>query len=371
LAKRLGPGHRELLVALAVALSFKVFYSILVAVMALFVSPDPELVRRNAFTANSPAPSAEPWYLLVGVWERFDTSWYIHIAREGYNRPSSVVFFPLYPLLIRLLGWVFSDYLLASLTVTTAASCFLFLGLYKLFSLDFSRQEVLRALVLCGFWPAGFVFFAGYAESVILSLAVWAVYFARTGRGVCCTVSAFGAGAAKAAGAVVAVPLAVLGREWRRSIVFAAAPVAGSVSYFAYLRCRGLPLPAEAYATYWGTVVSYPWVTVSDALGRIRSGEVGVTLNVFFLVLTAACALLPTPRGEYRLYSLALLGFLLVKLAPPDQQQWARYGLLLFPAYANLGRILKDSAILTAVLFAFLIANGLLLSAFLKWSLVV
>jgi hypothetical protein len=186
-----------------------------------------------------------------------------------------------------------------------------------------------------------------------------------------CVVSALGAGAAKAAGAVIAVVLAALGRNWKERLLFAAAPLAGTASYFAWLRLCDLPLPGEAYAAHWGTVVSYPWTTVSDVIGRIGSGEVAVALNFSFLLLTALCALLPASRREYRLYAAAVICLLLVKLAPPDQQQWARYSLVLFPAYANLARIVTDSAVFAAIVFAFLIANGLLLSAFLKWSLVV
>lgn len=363
--------YRRALATILVALAFKVFYSAMAASMVPYLRPDPELMRRNAFTGEVPAPTTEAAYVLAGVWGRFDTLWYVHIAREGYNLPQSVVFFPLYPILIRLCASVCSDFLVASLIVTVFTSCFLFLGLHKLFSLDFSPPEVWRALLLCGFWPAGFVFFAGYAESLVLALAVWAVYFARMGRGVISIGAALGAGAAKAAGVVVAVPLAVLGRDWNWRFLFGAAPLAGAASYFGYLRLRSLPLPSEAYATHWGTVLSHPWATMCDTITRISSGEVGVMLNFLFLVVTAACALLPTPRREYQLYALALLCLLFVKLAPPDQQQWARYGLLLFPAYVNLARVLRDSAMFAAVLFAFLISNAVLLSAFLRWSLVV
>jgi hypothetical protein len=371
LVERPGRERRRALVPVLAALGFKLFYSAMSAVMTLFVTPDPELVRSNAFTEHIQPPSAQVGYLFVGVWEKFDTLWYIHIAREGYRLPESVVFFPLYPILIRLVAWVCSDFLVASLAVTTVASCLLFLGLYKLFSLDFSPPEVFRALIVCGCWPAAFVFFAGYPESLVLALAVWAVYFARTGRGVMCAVAGLGAGAAKAAGALIAVAVAALGRNWRERFLFAAAPLAAITAYFAWLRLRDLPLPGEAYARHWGTVVSYPWTTVSDVIGRISSGEIPVALNFLFFLLTAACALLPASRREYRLYAAAVICLLLIKLAPPDQQQWARYSLLLFPAYLNLARVLRDSAVFAAVVLTFLVANGLLLSAFLKWSLVV
>ena len=60
-----------------------------------------------------------PAELLLGVWQRFDTLWYLRIAAQGYARhDGSTVYFPLYPMLIRLLGTLFaSNYLLAALVL--------------------------------------------------------------------------------------------------------------------------------------------------------------------------------------------------------------------------------------------------------------
>ena len=57
--------------------------------------------------------------LLLGVWQRFDTLWYLRIAAQGYApHDGSTVYFPLYPMLIRLLGTLFaSNYLLAALVL--------------------------------------------------------------------------------------------------------------------------------------------------------------------------------------------------------------------------------------------------------------
>ncbi|HJX38442.1 MAG TPA: hypothetical protein VJ714_07575, partial [Anaerolineae bacterium] len=39
--------------------------------------------------------------LFLGVWQRFDTLWYLRIAAQGYAPDDgSTVYFPLYPMLI-------------------------------------------------------------------------------------------------------------------------------------------------------------------------------------------------------------------------------------------------------------------------------
>jgi hypothetical protein len=50
LVKRLGRERRRAPAAVLAALGFKLFYPAMAALMALFSTPDPELVRRHAFT---------------------------------------------------------------------------------------------------------------------------------------------------------------------------------------------------------------------------------------------------------------------------------------------------------------------------------
>ena len=43
----------------------------------------------------------------VDVWARWDSDWFLRIAENGYSWPSSTpAFFPLYPLLVAVLGFV-------------------------------------------------------------------------------------------------------------------------------------------------------------------------------------------------------------------------------------------------------------------------
>jgi len=101
------------------------------------------------------------------VWQRFDTLNYVHIAQFGYDAPILVVFYPLYPLLIRVLTPLFKDSLVTALAISFVATFFLFWGLLLLVRLDFGDRVATRAVIFYAVWPASFIFFCGYAESGI------------------------------------------------------------------------------------------------------------------------------------------------------------------------------------------------------------
>ncbi|MGB7866609.1 MAG: hypothetical protein WCF74_24680, partial [Candidatus Sulfotelmatobacter sp.] len=90
------PRQRSWQRALMLALSLRLIYSVFAAVAAVTQTVNWRLVQSNGLTENLPPPDYSWRYLLFGVWNRFDTLWYLHIAAHGYDRPDAVVFFPLY-----------------------------------------------------------------------------------------------------------------------------------------------------------------------------------------------------------------------------------------------------------------------------------
>ena len=75
-------------IALALTAALRVFYSAMAAAFLPFLHPDPALIHSNALTENLPAPHGL-YYALLGIWERFDTLWYLRIANHGYDLPAA------------------------------------------------------------------------------------------------------------------------------------------------------------------------------------------------------------------------------------------------------------------------------------------
>ncbi|HEV3219246.1 MAG TPA: hypothetical protein VGZ48_05715, partial [Candidatus Acidoferrales bacterium] len=148
-------------IALAITAALRVVYTGVAAVGAVFLHPDARLIHSNVLTENLPAPGG--WhYALLGIWERFDTLWYLRIAERGYDLPAGVVFYPLYPWLIRGLGGLAGP-MAAALLISTVAAFFYFWGLLRLVEnemrSEFPNTQPLRTVMLAAVWPSSFFFF--------------------------------------------------------------------------------------------------------------------------------------------------------------------------------------------------------------------
>jgi len=359
-------------VALALAIFLRVFYSALAAALSFLLHPDPALIRSNALTENLSTPGT--WhYALVGVWERFDTLWYLRIAQHGYDLPRAVIFYPLYPATIRVMSWVL-PWTWAALFVSTIGAFFFFWGLLRLGRDRLVDLGRLRMLLLVSVWPTSFVLFAGYAESLTLALIVWAVVFARAGRWWSATVCGLLAGLARPSGVLVAIPLALLALRSRRlsSFVVLLTPV-GLLSYWEWLRWSGRLSVVEAYRIYQGMPLATPWTTVSEVVRLIIAQHDGLlAIKLGMIVLVATLGLRREVRIEDKLFALAVIGQMLMYTGHPLLGA-ARYLLTVYPALVVLGGYAARRWNWTQFGF-YLAAIGFLnlvwMWAFLNWSLV-
>jgi Glycosyltransferase family 87 len=337
--------------------------------------PDPRLVRSNDFTGNLMSPDHPLAYAMLGVWERFDTLWYLHIAQTGYDRQAAIVFYPLYPALIRIVSQVLHPPLAAALAISTLAAFAFAWGLQELLRLDLPDRTAARALLLLAVWPGSFILFAGYADSLVMALSVWSVYCARTERWRLAGVLGLFAGSAKAMGVVVAAPLAWLAwRKDRRRLWTAALPLAGPAAFSLWIRTAGYGSSTAAYAAHWHTRVAWPWSTLAASVRAFFATPPNLILrlNLIFLVLACGLMLVRRLRMEYRLYALASLALFLTKSTDPLLQSTVRYVLAVFPLFLALAMVLERrrvGLIAFCAFFAFL--NAVLLFGFWRWSLLV
>lgn len=119
-------------------------------------------------------------------WANWDGGAYLTIAEKGYNlsRSEQYAFFPLYPLVIKIVNFIFRNYLLSGLLISWTA-CFLTIYfLYKLASLDFSNQIAQRTVNYFLVFPFSFFLLATYSESLFLFLVVSSFYFLRKSNSV-------------------------------------------------------------------------------------------------------------------------------------------------------------------------------------------
>ncbi len=134
---------------------------------------------------EGPAFLARAGNLLLDLWARFDSGFYLGIIDKGYafdasGGMSNVAFFPIYPLLANLTNLVVRDTVFASIIVSNLCLLGALLYLYKLTELEFGDAGTAqRAVFYIAAFPTAFFFSAVYTESAFLLFSVATMYYAR------------------------------------------------------------------------------------------------------------------------------------------------------------------------------------------------
>ena len=123
----------------------------------------------------------ESW---MEIWERWDARHYLSLAENGYTAEGpgrfSIVFYPLYPWLIRAVAFFFRSYLAAAFFVSGVTSVFAGLILRRLAELDFSAAVARQTVWFLFIFPTSYFLHIGYTESLFLTLVLGSVLAART-----------------------------------------------------------------------------------------------------------------------------------------------------------------------------------------------
>ena len=359
-------------IALAITASLRLVYSLVAALVSPFLHPDAASIRSNALTENLPLPGG--WhYAWLGIWERFDTLWYLRIAERGYDLPMAVIFYPLYPAAIRGGSWIMPA-MAAALLVSTVSTFLFFWGLQRLARVDLSDVGRLRMALLVCVWPTSFVLLAGYAEALTLALIVWAVVFGREERWWSATACAILAGLARPSGVLVFIPVLVMALRSRRlaSFIVVLSPL-GLLSYWGWLRWSGRLSVVEAYRVYQGATMAPPWASVHQALRLIVSEHDGLlAIKLGLVILVLFFSLRREVRLEDKLFACAVVLQLMMYTGRPLLGA-ARYLLPVYPAFVMLGSYAERHWSWKQFSFyfcAFGFLNLVWMWSFLNWSLV-
>ena len=149
----------------------------------------------------------------------FDGVHYLTIAISGYSAQFTQVFFPLYPLLVGLLIklFLFLPPIIIGLLVSNLFFLFALVVAWKLFYLDYKKQEIRWMILFLSFFPTSFFFGSFYTESFFLFLVITSFYFARKRQWL---ISGILGGLASATRLVGIFLLPALLWEWHRNIKY-------------------------------------------------------------------------------------------------------------------------------------------------------
>jgi len=340
-----------------------------------------------------PPPTAEAtWRVstseLPNMLARWDTAFYHSIATGGYAwnpvvfSHQNVVFFPLYPLMMRAIGGVIGGYpLVAGLIVSLACFSFASVLVYRLAAVELGEARAWPALLLLAAFPYALFFSVDYTESLFLLVSVGAFYAMRRGRTGAVALCGFAAGLTRPNGLWLALPLVWMawsdsgGKPRRAAVAAALAPVAGAAIFSAYLYVTfgdalawvhgqaawGAPLLGRAPAP---DPIRLPWEP------RVKITEVITWIGNIAAFVLAAAAVRPVARRLGAPYAV----WIVVNIVPPVAAHLflslGRFTSVLFPVFFWLGDRVAPSR-LRAVAWTFAAGQAVLAVWFFLWRPVV
>jgi hypothetical protein len=348
-------------------------------------------------------------HLLIDGWFRWDTGWYLKIAALGYSADDgSIVFPPLYPLLIRWIApFLGRNYLLAALVISNLAclvALFLFFRLAQVY-LN-SKDQVQNALLYLLAFPTAFYLFAGYSESLFLALTLGAWLLAQRKEWFIAGLAAGLAALTRLQGWLIILPLGWMMLS-ERPIELAESPVQAIHHVFERIKTRSgirktlsrlghgawavfiLPstsfagyslwlkygnlgsIPA-AYRQYWNLTVVPPWQGIQLLYGKLSRGHLllidWIDFGLFLLFLGLSLVGTVYINPAFSLYIWGTWGLTLMRGYPNQLMASSmRYLLTLFPIFLLMATWIKRRWISALIFTIFLVLQLFLLWVFLNW----
>ena len=252
---------------------------------------------------------------LVDAFQKWDSYWFLNIVREGYRfvgpveqvsgvtagiPETNVTPFPLYPLAMKVGGWITGDPAVAGLLVSQICLLLSFWLLYKLARLDLNRGPAEMAVWFFALVPWTYAFSAIYSEALFFCLVLGSIYAARSNRFLVAGILGMLASLTRLPGVLVAIPvfLEILAhrKETGRAPITASLALMlipfGSAAYLGYLWW----LTGEPFAYFIGQqgwhkelVVPwhhvYVWITSADFDGQQMLDLTTTTFAIAILVV--------------------------------------------------------------------------------------
>lgn len=120
------------------------------------------------------------------IWNRWDAVHYLGLAEKGYVATGegrfSIVFYPLYPMLVRVAAIITQNYIAAALVVSGIASVAAGLLLQRLARVDESDEVARSSVWFLFIFPTSYFLHIGYTESLFMALILGSFLAARKER---------------------------------------------------------------------------------------------------------------------------------------------------------------------------------------------
>lgn len=315
----------------------------------------------------------------------FDGLHYIAIARDGYHQYEQA-FFPLYPLMMRLLSFFFNrNYLISGLVISYCSFIGGSIVLYALIKSEMREYSFWWVFAFLLSFPTAFFFSAIYTESFFFLVTVASFYFIKKQhffRAGICTILA---SATRFVGVFLFLPFLLIifkqKKPAKKSFLFALFPFVGLAGYMTYLYMTTKdPLSFINAQPVFGAnrsdhliflpQVYYRYMKIFFFSQHTFQYFIALLEFIFFTVIFILCIIdfkISICKRTHFYTSLVL--FSLVNILLPAStgtfSSIPRYGLLSLSIYFYLARI-KSVKIKSAIIGLFCIGQIVLLALFVQ-----
>jgi hypothetical protein len=330
--------------------------------------------HQSSMPNGQPLPLTNGWQNMFTDWDKLDANWFLYIAKVGYsNHNATAAFYPGYPMLVRLVGYLcLGHLLLAAYLVSNVALLGALVLLYRLTEREYDEAAARRAVLYLAIFPTALFLFGLYSESLFLLFAVGAFYLARRGRWWWAGVAGIGATLTRSSGIIVALALAVeavhqtvedrrdaasapspgrLTATLAARLAASAVPLAGTLAYLLFWRLRyhDWSRSITLERTWFHRRFTPPWRSLwhgfTLAVQRAPMGNHAVWTFDFVLVAVGLALGIWVAARTRPVYAVYMWGSMLLFLSEPERGRPLasdpRYLVTLFPlvwALARLGR---------------------------------
>lgn len=322
--------------------------------------------------------AAAPLAIVGNMFYRWDASNYVDIAQNWYvnsgNSANFIVFYPLYPMLIRAFTFDFSYANLSALIIANVSSLIAFFYLYKLAKLEFSSAVAVKAVLFLSVFPVAYFLSVPYTEGLFFALVIACIYYARLGKwGIAGMLSVL-ASLTRLAGLLLLPVLLVeyfhqIGWKPRKvdvRVLWSTLPLAGLLIYLGI----NFQVTGNAFtfltveATHWfnrldpkaGLEAAYWWATNGLYPNNLTSGIAPLVFAAFGLLMV----IVSVWRRMRPVYSV----YIFLSWALAVSTSWwisvPRYIMAMFPMFMLFGLLTKNKA----VNIAFAVVSAVLMCYF-------
>jgi hypothetical protein len=327
-----------------------------------FLPLNPDLAGQGAFSNNK----------LLDGWMRWDAGWYRDIAENGYSdkpgadQQRNTVFFPLFPLTIRLFNLFTHNSAVSGVLISNLALGMALLLLFRLSSERYGSFVGRWTVALLVTFPFGFYFSAVYSEALFLLTIIGTFYFGNRKRWGLAAMCAACASATRAVGITASLGLLFLYlgeigfkvRDMRRDILWIVVSPLGLIAYMSFLWYRfGDPLlfvkarQVAGWEQGMGLGTAWQTVTACVSIKSILSGQcsplgllhIGIS-GLGILVVALAWSKLDL---AHTIWAIIFIGVSFVG----GWHGMGRYILPVFPVFAGIPLLVRERDKLLAICY--------------------